>query len=133
MWLQEVWSSGIDWSLPGNGGPECAAYLSPKRKTYEFIAGMTLAVASLIVGAFLHERPKYGPIKTNVGMTYLLLVSMAFTYLAEIGYKFYTNQAIFIFNPCHCLCVVQMFILHRLCQVVQQRKEVDATLIYTFR
>ncbi len=136
MWLSEVWASGIDWKLPGNGGPECAAYLSPQRKVLEFITGVTLSLISLLVGTMLHQRPSpiqnatHKSFKHSTKVTNCLLVAMALTYLMEIGYKFYSHQAIFVFNPCHCLCLVQMFILHRL---KHPRNEPDLTLIYTFR
>ena len=103
----------------GNGGPNCAKFSSPQRQVLEFIAGTTLALISLLVGISLHSYPspihlpftKVSTLKLKI--TYLLLVSMSVTYLAEAGYKIYTYQAIFIANPCHCLCLVQIFILYR--------------------
>ena len=97
---------------------------------------------SLLVGISLHSYPspirlpftKVSTLKLKI--TYLLLVSMSVTYLAEAGYKIYTYQAIFIANPCHCLCLVQMFILYRWYnQQVNNgnSKEPDMMLIYTFR
>lgn len=142
MWIQDVWTSGIDWDLPGNGGPNCAKFSSPQRQVLEFIAGTTLALISLLVGISLHSYPspihlpftKVSTLKLKI--TYLLLVSMSVTYLAEAGYKIYTYQAIFIANPCHCLCLVQIFILYRWYnQQVNNgnSKEPDLMLIYTFR
>ena len=126
----------------GNGGPNCAKFSSPQRQVLEFIAGTTLALISLLVGISLHSYPspihlpftKVSTLKLKI--TYLLLVSMSVTYLAEAGYKIYTYQAIFIANPCHCLCLVQMFILYRWYnQQVNNgnSKEPDMMLIYTFR
>merc|ERR1711935_328633 len=119
MWIQGIWTSGIDWNLPGNGGPDCAKYSSPQRQVLEFIGGTTLALISLLIGSCLHTSPS--PIRQDstkipsykLKITYLLLISMSITYLAEAGYKIYTHQAIFIANPCHCLCLVQIFILYR--------------------
>ena len=126
----------------GNGGPNCAKFSSPQRQVLEFIAGTTLALISLLVGISLHSYPspihlpftKVSTLKLKI--TYLLLVSMSVTYLAEAGYKIYTYQAIFIANPCHCLCLVQIFILYRWYnQQVNNgnSKEPDLMLIYTFR
>lgn len=138
MWLGKVWSEGIDWSLPGNGGPECAAYLSPQRQVFEFITGITLALIALLTGASLHQGPSLNlpslsskTQKNGLAIPYTLLVLMTATYVAEVGYKIYSHQAIFIFNPCHCLCLVQMFILYRLCRASQSNQ--DLALVYTFR
>ena len=43
----EVFVKGIDFSLPGNGGPECAKYLSAPRQVIEFLAGVTVSLSSL--------------------------------------------------------------------------------------
>ena len=108
----------------------------------EFIAGTTLALISLLIGFSLHSYPSpirlpfKKPSTLKLKITYLLLVSMSVTYLAEAGYKIYTYQAIFIANPCHCLCLVQMFILYRWYnQQINNvnSKEPDLMLIYTFR
>jgi len=141
MWIQEIWTSGIDWNLPGNGGPDCAKYSSPQRQVLEFIGGTTLALISLLIGSCLHTSPS--PIRQDstkipsykLKITYLLLISMSITYLAEAGYKIYTHQAIFIANPCHCLCLVQIFILYRWLKQVDCNigTEPDLVLIYTFR
>ena len=113
-----------------------------KNLEWYLCAGTTLALISLLVGITLHSYPspihlpftKVSTLKLKI--TYLLLVSMSVTYLAEAGYKIYTYQAIFIANPCHCLCLVQIFILYRWYnQQVNNgnSKEPDMMLIYTFR
>ena len=135
----DIWTAGIDWKLPGNGGPECAAYLSPQRKILEFLIGTTLAMISLFFGWQLHSKPsalKFISVKHLRGTSLVsgfLLISMILTYLLEISYKLYTFQAVFIFNPCHCLCVVQMFILFSLHRSIQLEQVPNVFVIYLFR
>jgi len=66
-------------------------------------------------------------------VTKSLLISMTLTYLTEIGYKFYTNQAVFIFNPCHCLCVVQIVILYSFISAINRDQVPSDSIIYLFR
>jgi len=135
----DVFVGGIDFDLPGNGGPQCAAYLTPQRQVLEFICGTILALTCLLLGINIHRNPnpdRYVRSKsTHLVKIFAdgLLISLALTYLLEIGYKFYTHQAIFIFNPCHCLCLVEMFILYQLSKAIQGKEELTNKLLYTFR
>ena len=141
MWnvIFDVWTTGIDFDLPGNGGPACAKYLSPQRRILEFLLGTTLALMALFVGWRLHSKPstlKMLPLRQSrrvLLVTKFLLISMILTYLVEIGYKFYTNQAVFIFNPCHCLCVVQIVILYSLISAIKRDQEPSNSIVYLFR
>ena len=141
MWnvIFDVWTTGIDFDLPGNGGPACAKYLSPQRRILEFLLGTTLALMALFVGWRLHSKPstlKMMPLRQSrrvLLVTKFLLISMILTYLVEIGYKFYTNQAVFIFNPCHCLCVVQIVILYSLISAIKRDQEPSNSIVYLFR
>jgi len=148
MLLSEIWTGGIDWNLPGNGGPDCAAFLSPQRQVLEFVIGMTVALIALLIGSNLHSKPEPNryrsstsqsssktsfSIYNNAKVILGILISLTITYLVEISYKLYTYQAIFIVNPCHCLCLVQMYILYQLYQVIQNNQELNKPLIYSFR
>ena len=127
-----------------NGGPECAKFSSPQRQVLEFIAGISIALISLLIGINLHSCPspiRQQPLCINASSVlkhkttaFLLMISLSVTYMVEFGYKIYTHQAIFITQPCHCLCLVQMFVLYRwLRQVNDNSKNPDLVLIYTFR
>ena len=141
MWnvIFDVWTTGIDFDLPGNGGPACARYLSPQRRILEFLLGTTLALVALFLGWRLHSKPlplKMVPLRHSrriMLVTKSLLISMTLTYLTEIGYKFYTNQAVFIFNPCHCLCVVQIVILYSFISAINRDQVPSDSIIYLFR
>jgi len=141
MWnvIFDVWTTGIDFDLPGNGGPACARYLSPQRRILEFLLGTTLALVALFLGWRLHSKPlplKMVPLRHSrriMLVTKSLLGSMTLTYLIEIGYKFYTKQAVFIFNPCHCLCVVQIVILYSFISAINRDQVPSDSIIYLFR
>ena len=142
MWNLEfgkVWTTGIDWNLPGNGGPECAAYLSPQRKILEFLLGTTVAMISLFFGWRLHSPPSPSKImsikhtKQTSFVSRILLIAMILTYLVEISYKFYTYQAVFILNPCHCLCIIQIVVLSALCNAISHDRPPSMMITYTFR
>lgn len=131
--MGSVWSGGIDWDLAGNGGPQCASYLSPTRQVLEFLCAIALSLICLFLGIYLHYKPGLlmPKLKSNTKATYALLISMTATYILEVGYKIYTRQAIFVFNPCHCICLVQMYILYRLC--LEEGQEPRLSTIYIFR
>ena len=134
--MMNIWVGGIDFDLPGNGGPQCATYLSPQRQVLEFILGTSLALLSLFLGSSIHQRPsiiRYQQQQHHKAIANALLVSMTVTYLLEISYKFYTHQAIFIFQPCHVFCLVEIFILYKYLRVIQDGTEAPKALIYTFR
>ena len=50
--------SGIDFSLAGNGGPDCASYISAQRRTYEAILAMVGWALAGLMGWKLHSPPK---------------------------------------------------------------------------
>jgi hypothetical protein len=93
------WSySGVDFSLYGNGGPECAGYL-PKW----ILFGETLFVIIYSVSNYkpnLELRERFG--------RKLLLAGLCLIWGIEIGYKLSTRQLIFILNPCHVVTFVQV-------------------------
>jgi hypothetical protein len=142
MWFLDVWTKGIDWGLPGNGGPDCLTYLSAHRQIMEFFAGLFISLMAAFIGYRLHTQPSQIRISHDVDKlksmkkwSDTLCVLMSITYLLEIGYKVFTNQAVFIFSPCHCLCLVQMFILRQLSKSICDGMDQDDNniLSYSFR
>jgi len=136
----EVFVKGIDFSLPGNGGPECAKYLSAPRQVIEFLAGVTVSLSSLGIGISMHTKPKKNDLigadinckNINV-ITKGLFLALIIVYVAEITYKIVTSQAVFIVNPCHMLCLIQMLILYQFNKALTNRQSSTACLTYAFR
>lgn len=108
------WSyDGVNASIPRNVGPECAGYLSLKRRIIETSAISIIIISLLIWG---HKRINL-PTKVSyanhdrVGKRVLLIV-MSLVLGIEIGFKFTSRTVVYILNPCHVTTAVQVkFIL----------------------
>lgn len=110
-------NSGIDFSLPGNGGPECLAFHSTGRRIFVTSLASGLCLLAFYVGLRRHTSPICG--RTNLTKNWnrfnqfldWLCIAMTVVYLLEVGYKFYTLQAIFSINPCHCICLIHIYLI----------------------
>lgn len=116
--LLDILASGIDFNLPGNGGPECLSHTSVSNRALESIVAIMTCTTTLIAGLKGHMRPsitnKANDIwKSGQGSIFRmwLLYSMLITWVTEAGYKLITRQFIFVVNPCHLLCLVHLYLL----------------------
>lgn len=109
-YIADVLYGGVDFSLPGNGGKECAAYLSPKQRVVEtavyeiftcFVLWKMLGKVSIPEKLPAHREG------TGSGRR-LLLVVHCLIFGIEIGFKFATKQVIFLLHPCHVLTAIQV-------------------------
>ena len=84
-WLQ----AGVDFSLPGNGGPDCAAFLSPLQRTGEtvVVGGASLALLVWSLSRLQNTRPAAVECRHPV-----LLAVFALVFGVEVGYKFSSCQ-----------------------------------------
>ncbi len=109
--------SGINFSLPGNGGPDCLHYISGSRRVLEDFMAIVISLSSIALGVLRHRAPKRPdaiplPLEESHGALRMsLLVAMIIVYTFEAGYKLATRQMIFLLNPCHQLCVIQIVLL----------------------
>ena len=106
--------SGIDFSLPANGGRDCLEFISGSRRFFEDVLGVSLGVLLVYLGLKWHKRPEkrssanpyeYPPAR----MALLVLMTLAFA--MEATYKLSTRQFIYMLQPCHVLCLVHIFLL----------------------
>lgn len=108
----EMCVSGINGSIPGNGGPECCKYLSNERIWIETIIG-SLVGALYVYWGYVNATlpPEYKTIRKDRGGRRVLLAVFSLVLGMEIGFKLATKSFIYILNPCHITCAIQIYLL----------------------
>ncbi|XP_055035857.1 transmembrane protein 164 [Misgurnus anguillicaudatus] len=110
---------GVDPKFEGNGGPECAAFISPQQRIIESLIIVFISVIEVLVAIRkinvpkeLREVSKDGrrSREDSLGKN-LLLVALCMTFGVEVGFKFATKTVIYLLNPCHVVTMVQIILL----------------------
>ena len=115
---------GIDFSVAGEGGPDCRDFITPHHRLAETAVFGLLSL--VVLGQSWRtvrlernnnqdtggggaggggEEYQYRPARQ------CLLVLLAVTFGLELGFKLSTGQVIWLLNPCHVLTVTQLFLL----------------------
>ena len=111
---------GIDFSVPGEGGPDCRDFLPPHQRLAE---SLVFGLASLLV-----IRQSWRTVRLEINnnqasdggggedrqyraVRQVLLLLLAITFGLDLGFKLSTGQALWLLNPCHVLTVVQLLLL----------------------
>ncbi|XP_040470407.1 transmembrane protein 164 [Falco naumanni] len=112
---------GVDPSFAGNGGPECAAFLSGQQRFVESLVFLSLGVAEILLSLWklrqLHSREPEGHLlqqcqaKEESWGKNVLLVVLCLIFGLEVGFKFATRTVIYLLNPCHVVTMMQIFLL----------------------
>lgn len=109
-YVTDVLYGGVDFTLPGNGGKECAEFLPLGQRVVETVVYelFTILVFWKMLGkvSVPEDLPAYRE-GSGVGKR-LLLVVHCLVFGIEIGFKFATKQVIFLLNPCHVITAIQV-------------------------
>ncbi|KAK7874306.1 hypothetical protein R5R35_007785 [Gryllus longicercus] len=104
--------SGVNSSVPGNGGPECAAYVSSTRKLIETVITLCLSCVLVTWGYRRLSEPEIKAyVRRDRGGKRLLLILMSLIWGMEIGFKLASQTVIYLLNPCHVTTAIQIYLL----------------------
>lgn len=102
--------SGVNISVPRNGGKECAEFLEPKQRILETVV-VLLVTLPFMSWSMRKLTPlkllDYSKQKEPTGKR-VLLVLLCLIWGVEIGFKFSSRAVIFLFNPCHVTTLMQV-------------------------
>lgn len=100
---------GVNSSIPRNVGPECANYLSLKRRIIETLFISMFIISFIVWGLKRITLPKklaYVGVD-RVGKR-VLMIMMSLVLGMEIGFKFTSRTVIYLLNPCHITTALQV-------------------------
>ncbi|XP_063853538.1 transmembrane protein 164-like isoform X2 [Scylla paramamosain] len=107
------WSyGGVDPSIPGNGGPNCASFLSMHRRLLETLLGCAVPLFYVFWGySYISCPTSYKFIRKDRGGKRALLVLVSMIFGMEVGFKLASKQIIYLLNPCHVTTAIQIYLL----------------------
>ncbi|KAH6940357.1 hypothetical protein HPB50_026977 [Hyalomma asiaticum] len=104
--------AGVNHSLAGNGGPECALFISMRRRLWETVLAVLWASALALYGWLrLQVPPAPEVVREDRGGKRCLLVLLCLVFGMELGFKFASRTVIYILNPCHIITMLQIVML----------------------
>ncbi len=107
--VKEALFGGIDPAIPGHGGAECAAYLSPKMMLMETLLSTSIMIIVGIFGWFTYTMPSTFPKEAaHNNLKKILLVTLCLVFGLEMGYKLCSKQLLYLLNPCHVITLIQV-------------------------
>ncbi|GMR33420.1 hypothetical protein PMAYCL1PPCAC_03615, partial [Pristionchus mayeri] len=108
-WAWDLAVGGVNYSIPGNGGPECKAFIPYWQRLVE--SGILVPSACVLVWRLLPQLSiEYNerPLKVS---RYWVLTLYSLVFGAELAFKMISKTGIFLLNPCHVATVIQLALL----------------------
>lgn len=104
--------AGVNHSIAGNGGPECAQFVPGLRRIWETTIAVIWA-CTLVVWSYRRVRVPPAPrvVREDRGGKRCMLVLLCMVFGIEVGFKFSTRTVIYILNPCHVITMLQVVLL----------------------
>ena len=105
-----IFTGGIDFSLPGNGGHDCWHFLDTRWRVVESFFGLGVSLSLIFFGYRRSSFPtKELPIHfKDRGLKNALLIILTLVLGIEIGFKCATRSLMFLLNPCHVTTALQV-------------------------
>lgn len=105
-----IFTSGIDFDLPGNGGQECWFFLDTRWRFIESIFGLSVSLLLIIFGyrQSLFPNKELPLLLKDKGLKNTLLITLTLVLGIEIGFKCATRSLMFLLNPCHITTALQV-------------------------
>ncbi|KAL5509680.1 hypothetical protein EMCRGX_G005084 [Ephydatia muelleri] len=108
----DIFYGGIQPNIPGNGGPDCVAFLSKGQLLFETLLGTALVVLFSLCGAKTYTLPaKVASAGKEPLFKKVLLVVLSVVFAIEIVYKVCSRQLLYLLNPCHVCTVLEIYLL----------------------
>ena len=107
---------GVDFSVAGEGGPECADFITPHRRLTETVVFGLLGLLVIVQSWRTVRLERNNNEDSDWKYQYrparqCLLLLFAITFGLEVGFKLSTGQVLWLLNPCHVLTVIQLVLL----------------------
>ena len=100
--IGDIFYGGIQPNIPGNGGPDCVAFLSKGQLP-------ALVVLFSLCGAKTYTLPaKVASAGKDPLFKKVLLVVLSVVFAIEIVYKVCSRQLLYLLNPCHVCTVLEV-------------------------
>ncbi|XP_059819631.1 transmembrane protein 164-like isoform X4 [Hypanus sabinus] len=110
---------GVDPNITGNGGPECAAFLSVRQRALESVIMIAVSLLQIVLAyqkigdGFWEHWNRSGSAQGHhetLGRN-ILQAALCLTFGLEIGFKCASKTLIYLLNPCHVVTALQIFLL----------------------
>lgn len=105
---------GIQANIPGNGGPECVAYLSKGLILFETLLSTALVILFAVCGIKTYTLPaQVTSTRKDPVFKKVLLVVLSIVFGIEIVYKVVSRQLLYLLNPCHVCTILEVPVTQR--------------------